>query len=65
MKESKTFQLQMKKTKKQTNKILTPTLKEAAKQLFDNTSITMHISDKTNIYIISNKTNYKKKKKKN
>ena len=42
-------------------KLLTPTLKEAANQLFNNLDITVRTGDKTNISIILNKTNYNKK----
>ena len=43
------------------NKLLTPTLKEAANQLFNNSDNSIRTGDKTNIYSISNKTNYNKK----
>ena len=39
------------------------TLKEEAYQLFNNTDITICTGDKTNIYIISDKTDYNKKMK--
>ena len=42
--------------------ILTSTLKEAANQLFNNPDIIIHTGDKTNIYIILNKTDYNKKR---
>ena len=46
---------------KHQNKLLTTTLKEATNQLFDNLDITIRTGDKSNIYIISNKTDYNKK----
>ena len=45
---------------KHPNKILTPTLKEAVNQLSNNPDITIRTGDKTNIYIILNKTDYNK-----
>ena len=39
---------------KHQNKLLTPTLKEAANQLFNEPDITIGTGDKTNIYIILN-----------
>ena len=47
---------------KHQNKLLIPTLKTAANQLFNNPDITTHTGNKVNIYIILNKTNYNKKK---
>ena len=49
---------------KHQNKLLIPTLLEAANQMFNNPDITIRAGDKTNIYIISNKTGYTEKKKK-
>ena len=46
---------------KHQNQLLTPILKEAANQLFHNPDITFRTGDKTNIYIILNKTNYNNK----
>ena len=40
-------------------KTLTPTLKEAANQLFNNPDITIRTGNKPNIYIILNKTDDK------
>ena len=46
---------------KHQNKLLTPILTEAVNQLFNNPDITIHMGDKTNIYIILDKTDYNKK----
>ena len=45
---------------KHQNKLLTPTLKEVANQPFNDPDITIWTGDKSNIYIVLNKTDYKK-----
>ena len=43
------------------NILLTPTQKEAVNQLFNNPEIAIRTGERTNIYIILNKTDYNKR----